>query len=190
MNTNAVTIPGYIDYFRTLAVQHRWLLHNPLSENADSDIGEKHFTRWSVDEVVTSLRSKVGWPALLLEMFEIVTRATNNYDVKGFYTGAFTVLDTALVGDTQSEIDALAKCETIVNEILRQIWQDHHGLNKDRCQTPFTDFYFDSINITPVGPLFDNQYGLRVEFQFKPKHFLNVTVPPEEGVFITSSSES
>lgn len=187
---NNTTVPGYINYFRQLSIMHRWLLHNPVSENADSEVAEKHFTRWGVDEVVTSLRTKMGWPACLLELYEIVTRASNNYDVKGFYSGAFTILDTAIMGNTQSEVDAFDKCQTIYEDFLQQIWQDHYGLNKDRCNTPFAEFSFDSLNITAVGPLWDNQFGWRIEFQFKPRYLLEINKAPADGVFITSSSES
>jgi hypothetical protein len=190
MSNNATTVPSYTDYFRQLTVQHRWLLHDVTSENADGDIEKKHFTRWGVDEAVTGLRSKLGWPALLLELYEIVTKASNVYDVKGFYSGAFTVLDEVIIGSTESEMDAFEKCEIIYGDILKQIWQDHYGLNKNRCVTPFAEFSFDNLNIIPVGPLFENQFGWRIEFQFKPKYLLQINQAPEEGVFITSNSES
>ncbi len=176
-----VTSDSYINYFRTLAVIEEEIQHNPDSENNDSDPGEKRFTRWSADEAITSLRNKIGFPALLLEMYEVNTKSEVPYDVKGMYTGAFTILAHAANGDVQQETEALALTERIYQNILKMIYQDHYGYNKDRCSTPFTDFSFNNLDIRPIGPILDNEFGWRIEFNFKPKYLLKITDAPEYG---------
>lgn len=176
-----VSVKSYINYFRTLAVIDEDIQHNPLSEDDDSGVYEKKFTRWSADEVVSGLRNAVGWPACLLEMFEITTRAEVPYDVKGIYQGAFTILDHATPDNTKEEVDALDRTERIYKNFLKMIYQDHYGKNKDRCTTPFAEFYFNNLVITPVGPLFQNEFGFRVEFTFKPINLLNIKEPPNYG---------
>lgn len=178
---NPVTVPGYINYFRTIAVVDPDLNHDPQSENNDSEPGAKRFTRWSSDEAVMGLRNKIGWPGLLLEMYQVTTKADVPYDVKGFYTGAFTILQHATPGDVESETEAFEYAEQIYTNVLKQIYQDHYGVNKNRCSTPFTDFYFNNLDIIPVGPLFENEFGWRVEFQFKPKYLAKLSEAPDYG---------
>lgn len=173
-----VTTESYISYFRKIAISIQEIAHNPDSETGDSAINEKHFTRWSADEAVSGLRNKIGFPALLLEMYEIITRAEIPGDVKGFYTGAFTILAHATPSDVSSETAAYETTERIYQNILKQIYQDHYGKNKDRCSTPFAEFSFNNLNIVPVGPLFENEFGWRIEFQFKPLYLLKITDMP------------
>lgn len=177
-NTN---VQLYIDYFRQLAVHHHLLQHDPAAENGD---GTSHFARWSADEVVNGLRTKFGFPALLLEMYEITTQAEIAYDIKGDYHGAFTVVDEAMASNTTDEVLKLASTETIMFDFLKQIWQDHYGANIDRATTPFQYFHFDKVQIMPVGPLFDNVFGWRVEFSFDLRQKQNITTPPADGTFI------
>lgn len=183
-------INPYREYFRQLAIRHKDLLHDPYSESGDSDIGAKHFVTWNVDQVITGLRTKAGRPLLLLENYEIVTHAQTPSDIKGFYSGAFSVIDTALNNDYSSEDAAFVKTERIVMDILQQIWADHYAPGVDRCNTPFKEFYFDQMNIVPIGPLYDNDFGYRVEFQFRPQLSLTISQKPAAGTFIDISESN
>lgn len=173
---------NYIDYFRNLAVSHNGLNHNPASETGDAKSEQCHFARFSAEEVIQGLRSNVSFPALMVEMFEITNTAQTVYDVKSNYNGAFSVFASAKVDDINVQAEAYACTFKIMDDLLRKIWQDHYGVGKDRCHTPFSDFYFNT-NITPVGPVFDKEYGWRCEFSFKPKNSVPYTTPPEDGVF-------
>jgi len=173
-----VTTESYISYFRKIAISNPEIAHDPESETADSDPQKKKFTRWSADEAINGLRNKIGFPALLLEMYEVQSRAEVPYDVKGFYTGAFTIVAHATNGDVSTEEEAFKTTERIYQNILKQIFQDHYGKNKDRCSTPFAEFSFSNMNIVPVGPLFENEFGWRIEFQFKPLYLLKITDMP------------
>lgn len=177
-NTN---VQLYIDYFRQMAVKHKDLQHNPAAENGD---GYCRFARWSADEVVNGLRTKFRFPALLLEMYEVVTASEIAWDIKGLYRGAFTVLDEARASNTTDEVDKLAQTERIMFDVLKQIWQDHYGPNADRATTPFQYFHFDKLQIMPVGPLFDNQFGWRVEFAFDLRQNISIVEPPAPGTFL------
>lgn len=170
----SVTILSYQDYFRKLAIAHKDIQHNPA--------GEKRFARWSTDEIVTGLRTAVSFPALLLENYEVITKENNKYDIKGTHSGAFTILEHAQPGDYASEAAAFDKSERILYEVLQQIWQDHYGTDKDRCGTPFQHFFFD-LNIISVGPLFNNEFGWRVEFTFMPRLQVKLTEAPAPGTF-------
>lgn len=180
----------YTGYFKHLAITHKDLRHDPQSETGNAPAGSKKFTRWGADEVITGLRSSIGYPAMLLELYEINTHAETPYDVKGYYSGAFTIIDRAEPDNTAAEEDCHAIAEKIYLDILQQIYQDHYGRNKNRCLTPFAEFSFNNLQITPVGPIFDNCFGWRVEFAFKPTALLSITTPPAPGTFVNPEQSS
>lgn len=186
MPSNTADIQGYIDYFRQLAVTHKDIQHNIASETGDASPGEKRFSTWGIDQVVTGLRTKMGDPLLLLENYEIHTSGQNMHDVKAAYSGAFTVIGRAKVNNYADEVFQFAKCERIYKDILQKIWQEMYGADAEFCSTPFYSFQFHTLSIIPVGPLFDNSFGWRIEFSFNPKLSFNISTPPEPGTFITA----
>ena len=180
MNTST-----YTDYFRQLAVQHKDLLHNPASETGDAPLGQKHFFRWGTEEAVTGLRTKMSWPALGVELYEKILGGNNN-SLKGNYNGAFSVFCAANVNDYQAVEAAFDQAETILHDMLAQIYQHHYGPLPVRCDTPFEYFDFPGCKIDPVGPVFDNQFGWRCEFSFRMNKERSITTAPATGTFITT----
>lgn len=182
-------VNNYINYFRQLAVTHKDILHDPSSETGDSGIGEKRFAKWSAEEIVSGLRTKIGNRALMIEIYETDLQASNVYDIKQLPRGAFTFFKATKEKDVNDQYDALEWTEKIMYDLMKQIWQDHYGQDKDRCSTPFKKFVFDKSSIVAVGPLFKNNYcGWRIEFEFEFQQLFNITVAPEEGTFIQQGS--
>lgn len=179
--TNA-TVSNYTDYFRQLAVHQADLQHDPAGETGDAAPGSVHFTRWSADEAITGLRSKVSFPALLLELYETNTSSEIEYDVRNSYMGAFSVVATAQPEDFTSEMAAFLTSEKIMTDLLQKIWADHYS-GADRCSTPF-EYWNLSYNITPFGPVFDNQFGYRCEFSFNFRRDKKYNQLPAAGTFI------
>ena len=179
-----INISSYTAYFRSLAVAHALLQHNPASETGDAPISAMHFARWGVDEVITNLRSKVSWPAMLLEAYNRDISSENPSAIRGDYAGAFTILATAKATNAQSVEQAYDLSEGIMNDVLAQIYQDHYGPNKTRCNSPFHAFHFDKMQIIPVGMLFDAQWGWRCEFSFMAKETSNIQKAPAIGTFL------
>jgi hypothetical protein len=162
MTASTNNVSGYIDYFRQLAVNHIDLLHNPGSETGDAPEATQHFTKISIEEVVSGLRSKVGWPLLTLELYENDFYAEIELDVKQRSKGAFMVVQNPVSKNFRDEQACYETSEKIAYDFLRQIWQDHYGFTANRCVTPFRFVFFNSIIITPVGPVFSGQFGYRV----------------------------
>ena len=179
-----MNVAEYTDYFRQLAVQHTDLRHNPLSETGDAPVGEKHFGRYGGEEVISGLRTKIAWPALLIEMYENKTSAENVFAVRSNYAGAFSIYASANPENTNEQEAAFILTERILYEILARIWQDHYGSDADECARPFKSFDFASLNIVPVGPVFDRQFGWRCEFSFDFNNLKTITEAPAEGTFI------
>lgn len=175
----------YIDYFRQLAISHKDIRHSESSETQDAPPDSFRFATYNASDVVMKrLRTKVGFPALLAEIFEVDIQSNTALAPRGAYIGGFMILDHAKANNYPDELRALASTEIIAWQILQRIWNDHFGPNKSRCTRPFADIDFNRINIVAVGPVFDNEFGWRVEFGFKPKTPLNLTDPVADGVFL------
>lgn len=181
-STNNVT--GYIGYFRSLAVANQMLKHDPASETGDSAPGTKHFLKIDVQDVLSALQTKMGWPALFVELYETVTKSEMLLDIKLNPRGAFMVLDHPKAATITAQLVCYSNAETIVYDLLKQIWQDHYANGVDYCTAPFAEFNFDKIQIVPVGPLFDGEYGYRVEFGCQFQQAINIAEPPASGAFI------
>lgn len=180
---------SYTNYFRQLAVRHHKLQHDPATETGDGIMGQKRFGRFSAEDVVTGLKSKMDWPALMIEMYERKTVAGNAYAIGNDFFGAFSIVASANPQNANQVDDAYDLAEEIMNDIITQIWQDHHGQEKDRCKTPFKMFNFDGMSIMPFGPIWDQQFGWRCEFQFKFNYQPEYTTPPADGVFLPTEEE-
>jgi hypothetical protein len=179
------TVSSYIDYFRQLAITHKDLKHKIESENGDAKVGEKAFIRWSIEEALSALKTKIGKRCLLLELYETILESQIVYDIKGNTKGAFTIVQKATPNKYSEEIAAFEDTERIKNELLNKIWNDHYGENKTRCQTPFEYFDFNGLNVIAVSSLFDGTYfGWRVEFSFSFSQNYLITQPIPNGIFI------
>lgn len=183
---------GYVDYFRQLAIRHKDIRHNPDSEDGDAKDANgkvlkcaKKFMRISAQEVLAALPSDAGFPLMPLELYDNTTRSETQIDVTGQYRGAFMVLKTAGINNFSEQQSAFADCERIVHEILQQIWTHHYGPQTKRCETPFSYFDFNNLEILFVSGIFSgNVFGVRVEFGFQFNQTSMIAKVPDEGTFI------
>lgn len=176
-------VTTYINYFRRLAVTHRSLQHDPASETESTLFGVQRFTKISAEQVLKGLRSKIGFPCLTLELYETDTDSAIVYDVKQKSRGAFMVLDHPASDSHADQEKCYRNAERIIYQLLKKIWQDHYGQSVDGCNAPFREFDFDKISITPVGPVFNNEHGWRVEFDFEFQNNIDIAQAPEAGIF-------
>lgn len=179
-----MTSTNYISYFRQMAAAHSKLQHRPATESEDAPVGQQHFARFSADEVVTGLRTKLSFPALLVEMYEIKTHGTSKLQIRGDYQGAFSVFASAGLEDYNEQAAAYDLTEEILWDILAQMYQDHYGPGANSCGSPLKDVDFNNLNIIPVGPVFDSEFGWRCEFSFNLNNLTRITTKPADGVFI------
>lgn len=185
MNIAPVTnVSEYIDYFRELAISHKDLQHDPLSETGDGAIGSMHFTKISAEQVLSALRSAAGYPLLTLELYETESTSEQVADVKLKPRGALMVIDNPASSSFPDEEACYLKTEQIVWDILKQVWQHHYAPDVDACEAPFKFFDFANIAITPVGPVFGGQHGYRVIFDFELQNNIDLTEAPAEGTFL------
>lgn len=176
-------VNGYTDYFRQLAISHKYIRHNPAGETGDAEPGSVHFTKVSVEEILNDLGSKIGWPLLALELYDIETEAETPLDIRVKPKGAFMVVTHPASNTFAAQMECYELTEKIVTDILKQIWQQHYAPGAYGCSSPFREVDFNKIEITPVGPVFGGEYGYRVVFDFEFQQTIDLTQPPEEGTF-------
>lgn len=163
----------YTDYFRQKAITDPDLQHDPAGEDGDAPIGSMHFNTWSVDDIITGLNTQLGFPALLVEMYETSLHEQGKLDIKGSRQGAFTVLSRSMVAQSQkARITAYSEAEAIIWRIIRSMWEDHFGETAERCTAQFEDLSFENMQIMPVGPIADGLFGWRCEFTFTTSNLI------------------
>lgn len=181
MSDNNVT--AYVDYFRQLAVRHKDLLHDVLTEQGKGDMKRSAFATFGNNEIISGLRTKIGATALALELYDNHLSNETPYDIRQSPKGAFMVINHAIEGSFIDELRAYALTEGIMYDILKQVWQDHYGPTADQCTRPFKQFRY-SGEITPTGKLFTNYYGYYVQFDFDFQNTIDIKEPPADGTFI------
>lgn len=178
-------VQDYINYFRSLAIAHKDLQHNPASETGDGPVGSIHFTKTSPEQVLKALPSGIGFPVMAIELYETEMQSQAVSEIKPITHGGFMVVDTPVSASAADEDACFIKCEKIVYDILKKIYQDVCAPGVDECQAPFKDFDFDKLSITPVSRIFSGrQSGYRVVFGMELQNELDITEPPEAGTFL------
>jgi hypothetical protein len=178
-------MPAYIAYFEQIAATHALIQHNPDSSTTDTGSGQRRFATYNADDVLAkTLRTKIGFPALLAELYEFDFTQPAVYDPKPVYRAAFSIVCQASARDLRTEIQALATAEQIMWDVVQKLYADHYQPGTEHCSTPFAH-----INLTPAsamafGPVWDYSFGWRFEFSFRPKMQRNLTDAPAVGTFI------
>ena len=185
---NANNVAGYTDYFRQLAISHKDVKHDPLSETGNATVkGTRRFGRTSASEVLSALPSDAGTIFVTVELYDTNLRSDNPFDIKGLYKGAFMIVKFADTNDFTAQEQAHADCERIGYEFLQKIWVDHYGPDAEasRSQTPFRDIEYNEADLAFVSGLFNGTwFGWRCEFGFNFNQKQKIAVVPADGTFL------
>ncbi len=176
-------VTEYVDYFRQLAVRHKDILHDPLTEQGLGETAAQGFYTLGNNEIIAGMNASLSETALCLELYDINGNAENVYDIRETPKGAFMVVNLAKENNYPDQLRAEAHTEAIIYDILKQIWQDHYGPDADQCARPFKHFKWN-YERTPTGKLFTNYYGWYVQFSFDFQNTIDITQPPAEGTFV------
>lgn len=180
MQPNNVT--AYTEYFRQLAVSHKDLQHDINSESGNAGQRKKRFALFKTEELISGLSNDIGFPSLLLELYEIDLSNETVYDIRQSAKGGFMVVEHAKENDFADQLRAYATAEGIMYDIMKKIWMDHYGSNSDMCTRRFKQFRFNG-SIIPTGKVFDNEYGYYCQFGFDFQNSIDITQPPANGTF-------
>lgn len=137
-------------YFSSLAAQHRLIRHTST---------DRHFFRCELDEFFAGFRSKVHFPALIMEstLIDVEGQPTNRQLLR---TLAIIVAQDHTRDDWNDIAAALADCETIGLDILGRLQMDiAAGTVPSLTSTRLTDIHGEPI---ANGP--GRYVGWRLEF--------------------------
>lgn len=152
----------------------------------DQDPLSCKFATYNADDVLLKRnRTKVGYPALLAEVYEWDFSGKDIYDYRNTYRGAFSIVTRAPANNAQAEVDALALTETILWQVIHRIFQDHYSNDASmaRCQTPFQFIDIQGAEAMAFGPIWDNVFGWRWEFTFRPRKSINLNSPLTQPIW-------
>jgi len=163
----------YIAYFEQIATQHRAIGHVPGSLHADALPESCRFATYNATDVLLKRqRTKIGYPALLAEVYEWEQKGTV-YDPKREYRAAFSIVSRARANDAADEIAQLDLCETIMQQVVHRLYKDHYGPDADACSSPFRYIDVPGGEAMCFGPIWENVFGWRFEFAFRPRLPIN-----------------
>lgn len=149
-----VTFLDVMEYFETIATEHIAIQHS------DS---EKHFARINIDEVLGGLKTKLKFPALVVESPEgFFTDDTIDNVLRGYVIG-FTIVDRVKPGDFDGEETVLAITEQMVMDIVSRLRKEHRDYSTAGIIS--RAFQLNTVRWNKVGPLWENCFGWRCTFQ-------------------------
>jgi len=143
-------INSYVEYFRTLATEHK-------------DIND--FYMMDINEPLDALRSNIKYPALILTSLSGNFEASKPGYILDLINGGFLIIGHLdKIDDFSSELLILATMKQIGTDIIARILHDYL-----KCE-PLTlkaipGFNINSVNYEMLGPVFDNDYGLMFSFK-------------------------
>lgn len=175
-------ITKYVDYFRQLAVRHKDVRHDVLTEEGKGNTVNRGFGTFLNNDLITGLNYQLAANVILAELYDESGNGANIYDIRQQPKGAFMIICKGKENNFADMLRAYADAEKICYDILKQLYADH-APGTDACNRPFrsVNFSYDKI---PTGKLFTSYYGFYVQFDFEFSNSVNITTPPEEGTFI------
>ena len=150
-------ISSYIEYFRTLAAEHKEI---------------NGFYMMDINEILDGLRSTVKYPALILENLSgsyLVSNLDNPLEV---INGGFLILGHLInPDDFQGEMRLIDEMKSIGHDVIVRMLYDHM-----KCETlaekAIPGFDINSVTYDVIGPVFDNCYGVVYYFKLLEDTYL------------------
>lgn len=142
-----------VAYFENLASLHTGIKHS---------IGEKHFFRFELEEMLVGMKSNLNYPALILEGYDFTFVDENSDNLQKRVSCAFMLLDKISDKGDYDAIHALwDHLEEIGDELVVKILSD----KRDRRTECLAYFHARSITGTPITDMNLIHYGFRYAFE-------------------------
>ncbi len=143
-------ISSYIEYFRQIATEHKEI---------------NGFYMMDINEILDGLRSTVRYPALILENLSGSYMASNLDNPLEVINGGFLIIDhLPNPDDFQGEVAIIDQMKLIGQQVIARMLHD-----KMKCE-PLTEkaipgFDINTVTFEVVGPLFNNDFGVIMNFR-------------------------
>ena len=154
-------INSYVEYFRTLAAQHKEI---------------NDFYMMDINEPLDALRSNIKYPALILTSLSGNFEASNLDNILDSINGGFLIIGHLdQIDDFSGEMQLVSKMKQIGTDIIARMLYDHLKCEPLALKA-IPVFNVNSVSYDMLGPVFDNDYG--VMFSFKLKDCLSLEFDP------------
>lgn len=149
---------SYTDLFRQAAVQHVSLRHS----DTEMHFGRLILTGWpltklDIDEFLTSTKSRIRLPILLLESYDARYQDNGADNIRKLPQGAFIVLDKPGSKDYDDRDAVIDSTEEIGEDVMGYAIEHYR---KKRLKLDAS-----TISSEKVGPIGDGFWGTRFNFQ-------------------------
>ena len=143
-------INSYVEYFRTLAREHKEI---------------NDFYMMDINEPLAALRSNIKYPALILTSLSGNFEASNLDNILDVVNGGFLIIGHLdQIDDFSGEMQLVSWMKQIGTDVIARMLNDHM-----KCEIlalkAIPGFNINSVSYEMLGPVFDNDYG--VMFSFK-----------------------
>jgi len=154
-------ISSYVEYFRTLAREHKEI---------------NDFYMMDINEPLAALRANIKYPALILTSISGNFEASNLDNILDSINSGFLIIGHLnQVDDFYGEMQLVSTMKQIGTDIIARMLHDYL-----RCEPlavkAITGFHINSVSYEVLGPIFDNDYGLI--YSFKHVHVIDSLYRP------------
>ena len=142
-----------VSYFEGLATNHQALMHRE---------DEKHFFRFELEEFMTGMKSRIHYPALILEGydFNFVDQFSDNVH-KEIHTAFLLIDKVSDKGDFEAIHALWDRLEEIGDEITVRILHD----KRERSHEVLSYFNIGNVSGAPLTDMNLIHYGFRYDFK-------------------------
>ena len=143
-------INSYIEYFRTLAREHKEI---------------NDFYMMDINEPLDALRATIKYPALILTSLSGNFKASNLDNILDSVNGGFIILGHLdQVDNFSAEMQLVSKMKQIGTDVIARMLHDHL-----KCELlalkAIPGFNINSVSYEMLGPVFDNDFGILYSFK-------------------------
>jgi hypothetical protein len=156
-------INSYVEYFRTLAKEHREI---------------NDFYMMDINEPLDALRSNIKYPTLILTSLSGNFEASNLDNILDLINGGFLIIaHLDQIDDFSGEMQLISKMKQIGTDIIGRMLHDQMKCEPLALKA-IPGFNINSVNYEMLGPVFDNDFG--VMFSFKLEDCLDLEFDTEK----------
>ena len=145
-------INSYVDYFRTLAREHKEI---------------NDFYMMDINEPLDALRSSIKYPVLILTSLSGNFEASNLDNILDMINGGIMIIGHLnQIDDFSGEIQLVSKMKQIGTDVIARMLHDYMKCEPLALKA-IPGFNVNTITYEMLGPVFDNDYGLLYNFRLQ-----------------------
>jgi hypothetical protein len=132
------------------------------------DVSNNKFCVFTAEDALSNLKEMTGLK-LCLELPEVSLYDANSDNIRTITRGAVLILNGAMQGNRADIIQVFEQTEVVAYELLSKMLNDRKRANEQGRNAPeslIKHLDLNKVNMVEVGPVFDSQYGWRINYEF------------------------